>query len=240
MSDTLEKLQSDWETLARQPRYWKRGGNSEDGWTDDTFLRTGQAETVDMLGNLTRLFPALKPGNALDFGCGVGRLTEPLADMFDTVTGIDISAEQIRLAQERVQRPNVTFQVNAAADLAAYESDSFDLVYAHVVFQHMRPELTFGYLTEFARVLRPGGVACFDLPSQARLTPGGVAYTVLPKWAVNALKMGRDRVLMEMNPVSHEVLAPWLETQGFAAPVLQPSASAGKNWTAFRYFAQKA
>ena len=44
----------------------------------------------------------LKPANgiALDFGCGIGRLTQSLADYFDKVTGVDIAPAMISLANE--------------------------------------------------------------------------------------------------------------------------------------------
>lgn len=38
--------------------------------------------------------------HALDFGCGVGRLTQALAAHFDEVTGVDISPSMIKLAKK--------------------------------------------------------------------------------------------------------------------------------------------
>jgi hypothetical protein len=40
-----------------------------------------------------------------------------------------------------------------------------------LVLQHMRPEYATGYVREFLRVLRPGGVAFFQIPTEARHVP---------------------------------------------------------------------
>ena len=41
-----------------------------------------------------------KPGRALDFGCGVGRLTLPLARRCESVVGVDVSESMLRGGQD--------------------------------------------------------------------------------------------------------------------------------------------
>lgn len=53
---------------------------------------------------------------ALDFGCGVGRLTQALGARFDEVVGIDISSSKVKLAEELNTSPNCKFVVNNVAD----------------------------------------------------------------------------------------------------------------------------
>lgn len=53
------------------------------------------------------------------------------------------------------------------------------------------------------------------------------------------MKMRRDGVLMEMNPIPHDELSAELVNVGLEPPVLQPSGSSGPNWISFRYYAQK-
>lgn len=43
-------------------------------------------------------------GVALDFGCGVGRLTRALAAFFDRATGVDISSSMIEEAKKKEMR----------------------------------------------------------------------------------------------------------------------------------------
>ena len=59
-----------------------------------------------------------------------------------------------------------SFVVNAADDLGRFADQSFDLVYSVIVLQHVPDRATIeSYIGEFCRVLRPGGLAIFQLPS---------------------------------------------------------------------------
>ncbi len=106
------------------------------------------------------LVPLLRPGaDLLDVGCGPGTVTVDLAARVapGRVLGIDVSADPLteaRTAAERA-RVEVTFAVDDvyALDLP---DDSFDVVHAHQVLQHLTDPVT--ALREMARVCRPGGV----------------------------------------------------------------------------------
>jgi SAM-dependent methyltransferase len=64
--------------------------------------------------------------------------------------------------------------VNAKPDLSMFPGFTFDLVYSNLVLQHMPPELSRSYMTDFIRVLKPGGVGVFQLPSRPARTPVGI------------------------------------------------------------------
>src|SRR5664280_783210 len=107
------------------------------------------------------LLAHLSPGRALlDVGCGPGNITAGLAERLvgGSVIGIDRSAEVI--ARARAQYPasprrDVTFRVGDAYELD-FSDESFDIVYAHQVLQHLvRP---IEALKEMRRVLRLGGL----------------------------------------------------------------------------------
>ena len=57
------------------------------------------------------------------------------------------------------------YHVNDRDDLALFPDGVFDLIYSDIVLQHIAPEFGAGYVQEFARVLAPGGVVVFQLPS---------------------------------------------------------------------------
>jgi ubiquinone/menaquinone biosynthesis C-methylase UbiE len=66
----------------------------------------------------TKLGHPMQRESALDFGCGVGRLTRALSRYFNQSYGIDISASMIKKAQELNQSyPNCQFIFNDKADL---------------------------------------------------------------------------------------------------------------------------
>ncbi len=109
---------------------------------------------------------------ALDFGCGVGRLTQALANHFDETYGIDVAASMIDQAiQYNRHGAKCTYLVNNEDNLAAFPDDSFDLVFSYIVLQHMRPEYSKGYIKEFLRVLAPGGLIAFQIPSELAPAP---------------------------------------------------------------------
>jgi 2-polyprenyl-3-methyl-5-hydroxy-6-metoxy-1,4-benzoquinol methylase len=101
---------------------------------------------------------------ALDFGCGIGRLTAALARRFEQVDGLDLSPEMIHRARVKVPDGTVAFHVNPRPDLKLFEDDRFDLVVSLIVLQHVPSDLQRGYVSEFVRVLRPGGLLVFQIP----------------------------------------------------------------------------
>ena len=103
---------------------------------------------------------------ALDFGCGVGRLTRALGTRFGSALGVDISAGMVEQARRLNEAfPACEFCVNAAPDLGQLEAESFDFVYSSIALQHLPtvPEIE-RYVTEFLRVARPDGLVVFGIP----------------------------------------------------------------------------
>jgi len=135
--------------------------------------------------------------DVLDFGCGVGRLTRSLAAHFGRCVGVDISAPMLAQAEELNREcDRCRFVLNATEDLRVFESASFDLVYTRYVLQHLPTRaMVRSYLSEFMRVLRPGGLLVFQLPNRIgllhRLQPRRRLYGLL-----RALGFG-ERMLLE-------------------------------------------
>lgn len=97
----------------------------------------------------------------LDFGCGSGLSSIESAKFAGHVTGIDISPEAVRLAQEHAEAAgvagNTTFVVMDAEALK-FASGSFDVVSVRGVLHHMDLDAALG---QIRRVLAPGGKAIF-------------------------------------------------------------------------------
>ncbi len=110
------------------------------------------------------LTPWLRPGlDLLDVGCGPGNLTIDLARLVapGPTLGVDASASVIDAARADLDDDlPVSFEVGDAYALSMPD-DSFDLVHAHQVLQHLTDPVA--ALIEWRRVCRPGGiVACRD------------------------------------------------------------------------------
>lgn len=140
------------------------------------FWREGERTLTEVLAVVGQeLSPA---DRVVEVGCGVGRLTRPLARRVAHVAAIDVSPEMLRIARERhPDLANVEWLPGDGSTLEPVADASATGVFSHVVFQHLpSPSYTYGYVTEMGRVLRPGGWAVFhvsDDPEPHRLAADG-------------------------------------------------------------------
>lgn len=107
------------------------------------------------------LLPELKAdNNILDVGCGPGTITADLAALATEghVTAVDHAEDILKQAAEfaAIRRvSNIDFAVADVHDLQ-YEDDTFDVVHAHQVLQHVGDPVQ--ALREMRRVAKPGGI----------------------------------------------------------------------------------
>jgi SAM-dependent methyltransferase len=162
----IATLESVWESLAQRDAFHailtdetKAGGK----WDVAEFMATGAAEIETVLRHLAELkcVPDWN-GAALDFGCGVGRLTQALGRHFASCVGIDISESMIRKAQVLNKLAHCRYVQNSEAQLP-FPNATFSFIYSNIVLQHIPPRLAKEYLREFVRVLAPGGVLVFGV-----------------------------------------------------------------------------
>ncbi len=106
----LSQLQENFEALAADDPLWtvlsdnaKRGGK----WDLEEFYATGRAVIDDLESRLEKCGECLGGDAAIDFGCGVGRLTFPLSQRFRTCYGIDISRSMVDFASTQNEAPTV-------------------------------------------------------------------------------------------------------------------------------------
>ena len=107
------------------------------------------------LDAVARHLKADPPTSILDLGCGTGRFSAALAHRFSAhVTAIDPSIKMLERANAKLYS-GVTF-LRGSAESIPLPSDSVDLVFASMVFHHLRaPALAF---RECRRVLRSEGI----------------------------------------------------------------------------------
>jgi SAM-dependent methyltransferase len=145
----------------------------------------------------------------------VGRLTQALAPHFDECLGVDISEEMLAEARRLAESvPGVRFVLNDRDELRQFGDGSFDLVYSHIVLQHVPDRAAvLSYIAEFVRVLAPGGLVSFQLPSRIarrhRLQPHRRAWSALRRLGVGPEALYRLR----LQPI-HMGSAPVAEVTG--------------------------
>lgn len=239
-----------WEALAKDDPLFavlthkdKRGGR----WNEQEFFATGEAEVAASFARLAALgIPARFP-RALDFGCGVGRLTQAIARRAERVWGLDIAPTMIAHANRMNPHPGrCTYLVNTGGDLSRFPDRHFDLIYSKITLQHMYPRYAAGYLTEFLRVLAPGGVLIVQIPAELerrvsqvvrlrrtlkRLVPEPVLALyrrMTPSW----------RPLIEMYGIPKDEVVALVEGAGGRVRAADPSSDAEK-WVGYEYYVEK-
>lgn len=160
------------------------------------------------------LLPYLRPGlSVLDVGCGPGTITADLAALVvpGSVTAVDQVADVLGVASAEVQQRNLSNVSFGTADVhnLEYLDDTFDVVHAHQVLQHVTDPVR--ALREMRRVCAPGGIVAARDADYA----GFVWYPELP-----ALDLWRDlyRRVARANrgePDAGRRLLSWARQAGF-------------------------
>jgi SAM-dependent methyltransferase len=131
-----------------------------DGSRDEEELRaSGGRMALSLVRGL-----GIRPNHrVLEVGCGVARIGRELAPHCGEWHGVDISPNMIAIAKARTAAlSNVRLQPLPDSTLSIYPDATFDRVYSHIVLFHLDKEDMLTYISEFYRVLKPGGFVYFD------------------------------------------------------------------------------
>ena len=251
---SLFRLRLHWNGFARRNARWailtrqdRRPVNAPP-WSREEFLRTGSEEVANVLERLRQEGIPFPQGRALDFGCGVGRLTFALGEHFLEAIGVDVSEQMIALATADNPRPGVCrFIHNARPDLPCADA-SVDFVYSRFVLQHMSRSLARAYIAEFLRVLTPDGLCVFQLPEpEDDSIRGSALKRALPLPLVRvfrrlrvAWRQGPQFPRMEMVGVAREDVRVWLREAGASFIETWQDNSHGTQSPGYVYVARRA
>jgi SAM-dependent methyltransferase len=237
----LNRQKEHWDRLAKEDPLWAiltDPAKRNRGWDASEFFSTGVEEIAAVMRTAEPLGYPAKRRAALDFGCGVGRLTQPLAAYFDHVTGVDVSPAMLDMARQFNRAGDrCAYVLNTRDDLRGFGNGTFDFIYARNVLQHVGARHARRYVREFVRVLRPSGLALFQLASRLRSASllSRLGYRAR-QWRRKTL---RDPGLMYMCGVPRETVISDVERSGARAIEIVEDDSAGPEWTSFVYAVTK-
>jgi len=163
----LETMRKDWDRRAREnARHYVENSRTE--WSDAEFFESGRLSLAEQILNDTgNICQGKDPQTmrVLEIGCGAGRLTLPLAELFGEVHGVDVSGEMVARAREALAaHPNAHVYQNNGCDLSVLPPLEFDFAFSMIVFQHIPSyEVIENYVREVHRLLRPGALFKFQV-----------------------------------------------------------------------------
>ena len=160
---TAERMRQDWDERAeRDARFFIASGTADAG----SFWRSGEEELLALILSDVDLG---RTAEALEIGCGIGRLVRPLAERVANVIGVDISPRMIAEARRACEGMRNVRLETADGTLSGVPDQSRDFVFSYIVFQHIPERAAIEtYVREASRVLRPGGVFHFQVDGRVR------------------------------------------------------------------------
>lgn len=152
-----------WEKFGRQDPYFgvlaeERFASAQIGENREEFFASGRSSLTRLIKRYEVHFGELSRGRALDHGCGVGRLTLPLARQFAEAVGLDVSRSMLAEAcanAEASGQSNVEFALSD--DLLSNALGEFDFVISYMVLQHVRVRRGLRILARLLEKVRAGG-----------------------------------------------------------------------------------
>lgn len=240
------RYRQQWETLGTNDPYWAvlTDPRKKDGrWNKAEFFQTGVDEIDRLLKEISSLGIQLRLELAIDYGCGVGRLSRALSTSFQCVLGLDISDAMLSEARSvNSGFNNIQFLRTSGDSLAGIAAGTIDLIYSNIVLQHSPRKNQRALIREFCRVLRPGATLVFQTPSHQNLrTARGLLHLLLGNRILNIarrIRYGRGRI-MELHTTRKDMILKLLREEGMLVLKAEKCTSAGTTFVSYMYFAIK-
>jgi len=172
LADCIAKIKASWSHLGITKPHFSVLTNQKFlpenlSENEGAFWSSGEEEAGRVEKMLARHdFTALSTRVCVEYGCGVGRVTEGLARRFARVHGYDISQGHLSLALQRSQETGVSnCQFHLCSDNLLEQLEPCDFFYSRIVFQHNPPPVIYQLIRNALRALNPNGIAIFQVPT---------------------------------------------------------------------------
>ncbi len=173
---------------------------------DSTRVPVGMDVVLGCLGTLGKPLSELA---LIDAGCGTGNYSRVLVEHVGHIEAVDLNAGMIEQAQGKlaseVEAGRIRFQ-QGSIDALPLDDQCADAIVINQVIHHLEDEGVSGYprhrkvFTEFARVIKPGGILIINTCSREQLRKGYWYYDLIPeaveKLALKYMEMDALKALL--------------------------------------------
>lgn len=157
-----------WENKARENPLYYSNTRTRSGMNvlEKELIETGQVDFEDYIVRDPQLQPLVEEGKqkiAVDFGSGVGRITNILGNHFGKVYGIDVSETMLTHARKRTPLTSVEYLLYDGGKLPLSD-ESADFIFSLATLQHVPSHAQVEqYMRDFYRILKKDGYAKVQL-----------------------------------------------------------------------------
>lgn len=197
-SESVVESKKKWNELAvEEARYYIMSDFGR-GIDEDKFVNSGKNDYKRLIVDDELLQEKLQPfvdKKVLEIGCGIGRVSQFIADEFKEVIGLDISDKMIEMGNKRLSKVKNIKLIATDGRTYPVEDGSVDLVFSFIVFQHMADRETIRKnFEEASRVLKHNGI----MKVQLRGVP-----TIKKEWFYGpSFDMGQVKKIIKGLPLS--------------------------------------
>ena len=173
---------------------WEQSAKNKDA----KYLGTEWRFEEDFLSLLQKYASSEK--EALEIGCGGGRITATGVKLFKHVYATDVSEEMLRKSREAIIGENVSFHKLDGFTLKDFPDSTIDFVYSHDVFVQLSSIQIYPYFREIQRVLKDGGIgliSCYDFVDQ---------FELFKEWSLKFWNQQTPPVYRRLHFVTEEML----------------------------------
>lgn len=162
LDETITASKKKWNRLATDNAKYYVLTDLGEHISEEEFQQAGQKDFRELIAKdpiINSGLGNLKSKTALEIGCGIGRITEFIAQNFAKVFAIDISDEMIGEGQKRLKNySNINFIIGNGLTFPIPDN-SIDFVFSYIVFQHMpNKQVIKSNFQEIRRVLKDTGL----------------------------------------------------------------------------------
>lgn len=225
----MSRTNKDWEEFAADDPYFsvltdpEFRGAADKAEARQRFFASGEGFVESLFGRIANCGGShFAEWQALDFGCGVGRLLVPMAKRCHSVTGVDVSPSMLKEAATVLAGADISNARLFSTDQFLHEPHgSYDLVNSFIVLQHIPPRQGMRLLEKLLQACKKGGWASIHVTYSRTDGKSKVGWKLLsnypwlrPIYRLVTLKNPFSRV-MQMNRYDLNQVLEMLLDQGF-------------------------